>query len=1272
MSFDLANVLTVVKSNEDLGRSQVKDLQRYLGVSENPESDLVTAEAARLSGTCEWFSQKDTFQNWKNFDPESPSVLWVTGKPATGKSVLVGHVIDHLQATGAIYSYFFFKHGDRSKSRLGTCFRSLAFQMACSNSQIRKILLEMQRDEIQFDKDNERMIWRKIFLSGIFRAELPRHYWVIDALDECVNSSSLFDLMLSKLDGAIPLRILITSRETSVLEKSFATFGAPRFQAERISAADTLPDIKLLIQAKSKSLVVKDDNDRASLVETILEKSKGSFLWTDLVLNELSNSWSEEEINQVLQKVPPGMESLYQRTLETMAQVTNGKQLTYAILTWATCATRPLTTDEFSGAVRLDIKETVPKVEGAIAALCGQLVNVDKFGKVQMVHETAREFLLNADLKSELAINKRDAHTRIARACLTYLTENEMRPPRNGRRGSMVADAQKRAGFGLYACEAFSYHLSKANPFANDIFVLVDKFLQMNVLSWIEITARTQNLMALIRTAKHLRTYLNVRTAEHSPLGKEMRLLRGWTTDLLRIVAKFGDALITSPTAIYSLVLPFCPTESTVYNVARSGRRVSVLGLSNTHWDDRLSCIDFSQCQTSAVCHGDESFAVGLTTGMISLYHATSFQEYRVLNHGEAVRFLQFKSKSDLMASCGSKKIHVWDVRSGQIIYTFPAPPRCIHLVFDKNLLLAASQKNYLASWDLDNDGVQKPDRLWNDSDGNLDTPLRTTPRAISISTGHKMLAAAYSGQPITLWDLEADSYYGTCGKKLANGETSTHVVSALVFNPNVTIDLLAVSYLDGDLVLLDPFADQELEKFRANCHTLAASPDGRLLAGGAGSGIVQIYEFDTLRLLYQIKSSDFHIKQIAFSRDNLHFLDIRGSQCNIWEPALLLRDLVGDDSTNSDGTATSVSGAISQPTKIKISAMIMHHREEVVFCGKDDGTVSVYDSKTGAPLQTLYRHKSLLRILAWGPQNNTLISVDASNGIIAWKVNKRLKEGWVAEERKIQSRLDCGRSITQVLLNEAAGKFVLSTRESDHFWSIDGQQLDVQTYPKKSVIRKWIHHPQSTLHMICIDGSAARIFAWSDWSEIAHLPLDIPTTGLQFKVATPYSLNQNQRILLEFAELDGSTDTRHLQLLDSTSFGVPRNSLTEEKTEAAGSKDTKKVANADEAINLIISSPLLGPLTHCVAHVIGIRDPGKLVFLDTHSWVCSADLDALDGTSMSYVRHFFVPYDWFSGTRDLICMTSKRNVLFARNDNVVVVQGGLDHLEKVEKVYAQ
>src|ERR1700722_12615645 len=98
-----------------------------------------------------------------------------------------------------------------------------------------------------------------------------------------------------------------------------------------------------------------------------------------------------------------------------------------------------------------------------------------------------------------------------------------MKPPRTSRRGSAMIIGGKRAKFSLYACAAFSYHLAKADPLANDILVLVNKFLNSNVLSWIEVVAQTQNLIPLIRAAKNLRTYLNSCTAERSPLGREMQ-----------------------------------------------------------------------------------------------------------------------------------------------------------------------------------------------------------------------------------------------------------------------------------------------------------------------------------------------------------------------------------------------------------------------------------------------------------------------------------------------------------------------------------------------------------------------------------------------------------------------------------------------------------------------------------------------------------------------------------------------------------------------------
>ena len=1258
----------MLKPREKTVHQQIKDLEQYLSVSENLEDDLVISEDARMSGTCEWFSAKESYQKWNAF-AEGPSVLWVSGKPAAGKSVLAGYIIGQLQKSSADCSYFFFKYGDKSKSRLSACLRSLAFQMASTNTQVREILLGMQKDGVKFDNDNERTIWRTLFSCGIFRTKFPKHYWVIDALDECTNSASLFDPILAKLDQSLPLRILITSRESPKLEKQFLSLGAHRVQYETISAADTLPDIKLLVEAKAKSVLLKDDEDRAVLVDKILAKSEGSFLWTVLVLSELSNSYGEEEINKALEDMPRDMEPLYQRTLELMKQAPGGKKLAKAILTWATCATRPLTTSELDGALRVDVKDSYPQLKESIMALCGHFVNVDKFGKVQMLHGTAREFLLNDNLESEFAINKTEAHTRIARACLTYLIGEEMKPPRTGRRGYTLNIAGKRADFSAYACAAFSYHLAKASPMANDILVLVDKFLKSNVLTWIEVIAQTHNLIPLIRAAKNLRTYLDNCAVERSPLDRSIQTIRGWTTDFVRIVAKFVDTLTTSPSAIFSLIPPFCPTESMIYQIANPGRRLSVVGLSNAQWDDRLSCIDCREGQTSAVSHGDEFFAVGLTTGTVALYYATSCQEYKMLSHGEAVKLLRFKSRTRLMASSGMKTIRVWDTYSGETIHKFHTPQRFIDFAFDEGLLIAASSKNYLSTWDLDDDGAQQPDRPWNDSGAHLNTMSRLTPCAISIAVSHKMMAIAYNGRPITLWDLEEDGLYGSCGKKLAGGETSTHMVTALVFNPNPNIGLLAASYLDGELVIVDPFSDLELESFRADCHTLAASPDGRLLAGGTGGGTIQIYEFDTLRLLYRVRSSNLYIKQLAFSRDSLQFSDIRGSHCNIWEPAILLRDSVGDES--SDGTSSSFVDVVAPDTRAKISAIVLHPNGEVIVCGKDNGIISLYDLKTGAEGQTLYRHKSLVRILTWWPQSDTIMSIDISNGIIAWKLKKLQKTVWVTEKLLFQSRLDCGTSITQVVPGEAASKFILSTRESDYLWSIDGHQEDDRIYSDGRGTRQWMQHQQSPLHMVCIEGTAARIYTWTDWSEVALVDFTADMTGLQIKSTRPYLSGRRPRILLELSELDGPPDTRGLYLLDAAPFSIETTTSNEVMPVAAiEGKDADKISITEKASAAAGLVPLFGPqlavLAHCVAHVIGLGTTNQLIFLDTHSWVCSVDLEGLGNNSISYSRHFFVPYDWYAGTRDMLCAVAQRDVLFARNDDLAIIKGGLEYAEKV------
>lgn len=1262
-------------------RSRLSVIRRYLGVSDVFENDFFTAQDARMPGSCQWISTKEPYVGWRDGVSGDGKILWVKGKPAAGKSVLAGYVIDELRESGLSCSYFFFKHGDKSKSRFGSCLRTLAFQMASSNIEAQHNILTMQRDGVRLGDVDDRTLWRLLFRSGVLQTTVTQHYWVIDALDECFNVSALFDAILPKLDNSFPLKILFTSRDTANLDQSFSGLTPGMVQSLSISVTDTLADIKLSVENGAQSLPIVGPEGRSSLVDKIIEKSNGSFLWTILVLKELRNCYSMNEIDQILEEVPTDMEDMYKRILDSMSQSIRGKDLAKAVLIWTACAIRPMTVTELSGALTLDIKDTFPKLKESISSLCGQLVAVDKFGKVQVIHGTVREFLLKDSLDSEFAIDKRLANTRIAEGCLRYLTGEEMKPPRTNRRRTMPTN---RASFALYACNAYSYHLSRADPEAKELFEIVGQFLKSNILAWIEAVARSPGPGQLISASRHLKIYYDACCPIRSPLHPVLRALKQWTADLARIAAKFTTALQTCPSAIYSLIPPFCPTESMIYGISTQGRKIAVLGAQNREWDDRISCVDFRQGHPSALSYGDKFLAIGLTSGVVALYDATSYQEHKVLNHGEAVKFIRFKTKADIIATCGMRMTKVWDTRTGEVIHSLSSPPRPLDMEFHNDKLLIASHKNYITGWDLEDNARAEPERKWANSPEQGSPPPRRSPCAVSICPSQEMLAVAYSGQPITLWDLAEDAYYGKCGKKLSSGETSSHVVVALTFNPNPNIGLLAVAYLDGDLALLDPFADLQLECFRANCQTLAASTDGRFLAAGGGGGIIDVYGFDTLRLLYRVKSYDSFIKQLSFAKDSLHIADIRGAQCSVWEPAALLRYSLDDDSSGT--TADSIVNTVTPESKAKITVVAVHHTGEVVFAGRADGAILLYCRKTAACLRTLYTHKSSIRLLVWCEQREALLSIDGSNKIYMYQVQRTANEDWSGDPIMLfQSRLQSENAIADVLVSELAGRFMVSTRESDHLFNLDGSHEAERTYQGEESNRKWILHPRSPLHMLCFNELTARTYRWRDWAEVGCLSL--PTNhklAQQLKRLIVYPCGQERRILLELSEDDSSNKTSHVMIFsepapliesETSSSDLQHGTDTALSASQVAKGKGKEISTAAPSLAALYIPQITG-LSQDIAHIISVDDSGKLIFLDHCSWVCSADLgmrglEAKQGVPLStieYFRHFFVPYDWFAGRRDFICALAQRDVLFARGGDLMVVRGWLEHAEKVSK----
>ena len=1232
----------VTSSRNDLNNEQRQLLDNFLGVSDTPEDDLMSVDAQRMRGSCEWLTKKDSFQRWQ--ERSEPTAFWISAKPAAGKSVLAGYIIGHLRESNQDCSFYFFCHGDKAKATISSFLRSMAWQMALKHPEILQIMMNIITKEKQLGQADYRIVWRKLFLDGILRVRLKKaHFWIIDALDECRSDAELVPLLL-KVPEAGPIRFLLTSRNPF---ESYKQVIQPKINifSEEILPEDTDSDISLYLQANMSHLPSVDDTARQTMLSQILKKSAGCFLWVSLVLQELRQVHTSVEIREVLENIPSDMDELYSRILNLMSMAPYGKLLAKAILTWTVCSARPLTTHELYHALQIDIKDSIDDVQKAITASCGQLVYIDAQSRVQMVHQTARDFLLRSDNTSEFAIDRRSGHKRLAMTCLQYLNGNEMKGPRH-RRLSFRDTFKERCPFVVYACNSLFEHVAQVPSTDDDFVIALSKFLgSSNVLSWIEYIAQESELTRLIQTGKAFRTYLRRRSKYMSPFGREIAMLDSWATDLVRLVTKFGTNLLASPSSVFHLIPPFCPTDTALKRqFAASVRGITVLGLSATTWDDCLSTIVHERQQFSALACSDEYFAVALSDGKILLYHEMTCQEAKMLQHREPVKILQFGGTKKILASSGVKLVSLWDVISWQQLWEFDISQQCISIAFadEDRLFLGALKNNHLIIWDLTT-GLVRDSADWTlGLDGEQAHAMRR-PIVASFCMELSLLAIVYRGQDILLWDLERDTLYATYDKAGANvsGKTAKNAgVMSLIFGAGTNATLLAVAYSDGDLVLFDVFENTVKEKVLANAQNLAASPDGRTLACGNSSGTIQLFDFETLKLIYRIDSDEFSIiKSLAFSGDSHRLLEIRGSQCRVWDPMVLVRSDVDEEISDASSVLTAPQEIMLEASEdvVLITSLASHDTSEVFFCGKEDGSICLYETASGRQSQKLFSHAAGVSIVAllFDGESQNLSSVDSSSRVMTHRLSRQQKF-WEAADIVFDHRT--GVTVDQILSNKGHTRFLVCSANSDQLYSITpngSTSVKSLSWEDRGSYR-WGSRPQNQEQLILITDNVARLYDWETLQEL---------TG-------------NEGILLEGSILP------ELAIRSITScFNGSLIATTFSGSTARTSKSKLLLWNTyDFATESKSAAPV--PKYHYlvdqVERLIGIYKQ-RLILLHANGWICSVDPQAPEADHFD--RHFFIPADWLSTTNAelMVEVTKEGDVIFIKRDEAAVIKHGLD-----------
>jgi hypothetical protein len=519
-----ASAITSIEKNWSSTRrvenqAEMRILSNYLGGVGRPDSELATLRDNQVEGSCIWLTEKPSFHTWRHGMNQTPTIFWLRGDPATGKSIATGHVARYLEERNIECSIFFFRHSITGKSTAANMLCSLAWQMAFSNTYIREQLLSMQDDGITLDRNDSSMLWKTIFLARIFPIELHQdHFWIIDALDESTDCEILCSL-LAKVNKSTKLRVFISSRPVPTMERIFSQEKVATVM-ESTSLETTLKDIRIYLDLHADHLPVNSEEERESLVSQIVEKSNGNFLWTTLVVKELEQAVTQERVNQILHSVPKGIDDLYLRILGTITSKKHSANVVArAILRWVVCAARPLSIDELREALILDIHETVPQLDKHAGAICGYLVYVDKAGLVHTTHQTVKDYLFRKKTSDDsgFALDRPEEHAKIAEICLSYLCSDALKT-RRYRRTNMGTNAPVRSAITDYVNLQFSGHLSRASLDNDRHLVALDRFFLTNSLTWLELVAAKNDLAPLTETAKNLKVFLKRLVNFRSPL----------------------------------------------------------------------------------------------------------------------------------------------------------------------------------------------------------------------------------------------------------------------------------------------------------------------------------------------------------------------------------------------------------------------------------------------------------------------------------------------------------------------------------------------------------------------------------------------------------------------------------------------------------------------------------------------------------------------------------------------------------------------------------
>ena len=453
----------------DLREYEKEEQQRQFSMLQAAYSWLSAAEDAqeeyleelankRQPGTCNWVLEQDTVKAWVEPTGIEP-LIWLTGKPGGGKSVLASFLVHHLQPRKDSTVLYFFCALNSTRTTCAEVLRTMAFQALQQNPQLASLVHQEYLQKVS-TRSTPKM---KALLKDIFAVAKYVHL-VIDGIDECEPTTQqeiLKSVSELQRNASDIIKILISSRREPQISEALTTKAHISLNGRTDGA------IGLFVVQKVKEIQKSFPNMTATLLGRIEQRlsrmANGMFLWVYLVTVMLKGQATELELEEALEKLPEGLQAVYGRILDRISSLSEPKRTrAYKVLSWSCAASRAVKVQEVADGITLrpghatilNKKTRIIDTQKDVLDICAPLIELSTGGYLEIVHASAREFLLHP--QSGPFVKIAQVHFDIGYACLLSLKSSFVVLPRFSP-NTTLQDIEVRMLQGFFGLHAYAH-----------------------------------------------------------------------------------------------------------------------------------------------------------------------------------------------------------------------------------------------------------------------------------------------------------------------------------------------------------------------------------------------------------------------------------------------------------------------------------------------------------------------------------------------------------------------------------------------------------------------------------------------------------------------------------------------------------------------------------------------------------------------------------------------------------------------------------------------